>query len=311
MRILVVGAGALGGYFGGRLLAAGRDVTFLVRPHRAEQLAATGGLLISSPRGDLRLEKPPLVGADGLAGPYDLILLGCKSFALDGCMRDMAPAVGDDTMILPVLNGMRHIDLLAERFGREKVLGGRCFIFAGLDEEGRVVHQGDLHRLDFGELSGGESRRVTAVYEQMAGTGFDATVNDNILHGMWEKWVMITTVAGYTCTMRATIGDIVRAGGRPFAQRLIEECSDIAAHNGYPPAPAFLETIRAVASDPDSTQSASMHKDMEKGGRIEADHIVGDLLARGGEGGNYSTLKLVYIHLRAYEERKKREGAWS
>lgn len=126
MRILVIGAGALGGYFGGRLLAAGRDVTFLVRPGRAKQLAATGGLVVTSDYGDLALSNPPLVRADGLKDPYDLILLSCKAFALESCMNDFAPAVGPDTMIVPVLNGMRHIDALKARFGDRTVLGGRA-----------------------------------------------------------------------------------------------------------------------------------------------------------------------------------------
>lgn len=309
MRILVVGAGALGGYFGGRLLAAGRDVTFLVRPGRAAQIAASGGLTLVYPGGEIRLPDPPLVLAKDLAGDFDLVFLACKATALESCIADMAPAVGAGTMILPVLNGLRHIDMLAERFGRERVLGGRSFIFATLDEAGRAVNQGDLATIDFGELDGGESARTRAVLVALSDAGFKATLNADIVRGMWEKWVMISTVAGATCLMRAALGDIVRAGALPFSLALARECAAIAAANGHAPSEQHMATIEKTVSNSESTQSASMHKDMEKGLPIEADHVIGDLLARvpAGREDDYPLLRLVYWHLKAYEARRARE----
>src|SRR5271165_6604065 len=114
MRLLVVGAGATGGYFGGRLAQAGRDVTFLVRPRRAAQLRADG-LQIVSPHGDVTL-SPPIVTADTIPGPFDIVLLTVKAFSLDAALADVAPAVGKETMILPFLNGMRHVEAITERF---------------------------------------------------------------------------------------------------------------------------------------------------------------------------------------------------
>ena len=150
MRFLVVGAGALGGYFGGRLLAAGGDVTFLLRPGRAAQIARNG-LVIRSGAGDLTLPSPPRVLAEDIGAPYDVVIVGCEAYDLAQTMESFAPAVGPDTAILPVLNGMRHLDQLAARFGGDKVLGGYCMISATLDAEGTVVHFGDMHGLSFGE----------------------------------------------------------------------------------------------------------------------------------------------------------------
>lgn len=311
MKILVVGAGALGGYFGGRLLAAGKDVTFLVRPGRAKQLAATGGLMISSPMGNLTLPNPPLVQADALKSHYDLILLSCKAFALESCMNDITPAVGPETMILPVLNGMRHIDLLSERFGRKAVLGGRAHIFATLDFEGKVLHQGQLHTLDYGELDGGMSPRIEAVAAEIGDAGFDARLRPDIMKDLWEKWVMIATVAGSTSLMRAAIGDIVRAGGLPFMEGLLDECGAVAEHNGYPPSAASRETVLKTVSDPNSLQAASLAKDIDKGVAIEGDHIIGDLLARAPEHGadGFIRLNIVNTHLKTYEEKRARIAA--
>src|SRR5215831_1622292 len=168
MRFLVIGAGATGGYFGGRLLEAGRDVTFLVRPARAERLAATG-LTIASPAGDVTLRSPPTVLAAGLRTPYGAVILSCKAYDLDGAIESFAPAVGPDTVVVPLLNGMQHLEVLDARFGADRVLGGSCFISAKLDKSGQIFHVSDIHRLAFGERSGGRSPRVEAIAAAMAG----------------------------------------------------------------------------------------------------------------------------------------------
>src|ERR1700730_4082705 len=138
MKILVVGAGAIGGYFGGRLLAAQRDVTFLVRERRAAQLAKTG-LVIKSKLGDVALPSPPTVSAEALKGPYDLVLLSCKAYDLEGATTSFAPAVGPDTAILPLLNGLAHLEALAWRFAKKNVLGGQAAISLMLASEGRLL----------------------------------------------------------------------------------------------------------------------------------------------------------------------------
>lgn len=307
MRILVVGAGALGGYFGGRLLEAGRDVTFLVRAGRAAELAKTG-LVIRSPLGDAQLAAPPMVTADALHAPFDLVLLSCKAYDLDGAMESFAPAVGRDSAILPFLNGMRHLDALDARFGAEHVLGGQCVISSSLDPEGRILHLNDLAVLTFGERDGSRSARVQAIESALSGARFDARLSEKILQEMWWKWVFIATAAGINCLMRGTVGDIVAAGAGDLAVALLDECAAIAARTGYPPSESFMQRNRALLTTPGSVLAASMYRDIERGGRTEGDHIIGDLLRR-GEGGPTSVLRIADAHLRTYEVRRLREQA--
>ncbi len=172
MRILVVGAGAIGGYFGGRLLEAGRDVTFLVRQRRAAQLAKTG-LAIRSPHGDVTLPNPPAITADALREPFDLVLLSCKAYDLKSAINSFAPVVGGGTAILPVLNGMGHLDVLSARFGDRAVLGGQCAISSTLDAEGRILHLSDFHSMSFGECDGTMSTRANAIASALSGARFE------------------------------------------------------------------------------------------------------------------------------------------
>ncbi len=309
MRILVVGAGAIGGYFGGRLKDAGRDVTFLVRARRAAQLAKTG-LVIRSSFGDVNLPAPPTVMAETLREPFDLILLSCKAYDLASAADAFAPAVGAQTAILPLLNGMAHMDFLAARFGAGAVLGGQCVISVTLDAEGRILHLNDTHGLSFGEQDGAKSARAEAIAAAMAGARFESRQTTAILQEMWEKWVLIATMAGITCLMRAAVGDIVAADAGDLALALLDECSAIAAANGFAPRQAMTARNRTMLTTPGSTFAASMLRDIERGAPTEADHIVGDLLRRGGaQPADYPLLRIAYAHLRAYQARRKRENA--
>ena len=308
MRILVVGAGATGGYFGGRLLQAGRDVTFLVRPRRAA-LLREHGLTIRSPLGDFHHPAPPLVTQETLHDAFDLVLLSCKAYDLDDAIASFAPAVGPRTAILPLLNGMRHLDDLAERFGAERVLGGQCVISSTLGGDGAILHLNDLHSLTFGELAGGRSERIEAVAADFSGAGFEARLSEAIRQEMWEKWLFIATGAGITCLMRAAIGDIVAAGGADLATGLLAECAAIAAAQGFAPRPEILERARAALIAPGSPMTASMLRDIENGGPVEADHVLGDLLRRAAKPAESSLLRVAYLHLKAYEARRAREAA--
>jgi 2-dehydropantoate 2-reductase len=310
MRILFLGAGAVGGYFGGRLLEAGRDVTFLVRPGRAAELARDG-LVIKSSYGDVTLPNPATVSADSLNETYDVVILSSKAYDLAGAIDSFAPAVGPETMILPLLNGMRHLDVLSERFGRERVLGGECRIAATLNEKREVMHLNKAHSVSFGELDGGISQRIRALAAVMAGAGFDAQPSDAILQEMWEKWVFLATLAGATCLMRGSVGDILAVpSGDDFILALLEECRAIAEAEGYAPRPAFLAWSRPQLTAPGSAFTASMLRDLEAGARIEADHVLGDMLRRRNaadpEANGMSLLQIAYIHLKAYEARRAR-----
>jgi 2-dehydropantoate 2-reductase len=308
MRILVVGAGAIGGYFGGRLLEAGRDVTFLVRSRRADDLAKSG-LVIRSRFGDATIPKPPTILAENLREAFDLVLLSCKAFDLEGAIASFAPAVGPETVIVPLLNGMRHLDVLDERFGRDRVLGGQCVIAVSLSEQHEIVHLNETHDLSFGERDGTRSDRVEAIASVLSNAKFNARLSERIISEMWEKWVFIATNAGITCLMRAAVGDIVAAGAADYATTLLDECAAIASRQGFPPSADFIQRNRAVFSTAGSTLTASMLRDIERRAPIEADHIIGDLLRRGNEqAGASPLLRIVYAHLKAYEARRAREA---
>ncbi len=309
MRILVIGAGAIGGYFGGRQLQAGRDVTFLVRPRRAAQLAKTG-LVVRSRLGDAELPNPPTITADALGEPFDLVLLSLKAYDLAAAIESFAPAVGPNTAILPLLNGMAHLDTLAQRFGRGAVLGGQCVISLTLDPEGRILHLNDTHFLSFGEIDGSLSPRAEAIAATFSGANFESRLSRTILQEMWEKWSFIATAAATTCLMRAPFGDVVAAGGGEYTTGLYDECCAIATANGFPPSEAATQRSRAMITAPGSLIAASMMRDIEHYAPIEGDHIVGDLLRRGGDAsGEFPLLRIAYAHLRTYEARRMREAA--
>ncbi|MGZ7864121.1 2-dehydropantoate 2-reductase [Methylobacterium radiotolerans] len=314
MRTLIVGAGATGGYYGARLAEAGADVTFLVRPARAAKLAADG-LNVRSPLGDLHLPDPPTVTADKLAGAgrFDLILLSCKAYDLDSAVADLAPAVGPDTAILPVLNGMSHLDVLDARFGAERVLGGSCAIAATLAPDGEIRHMSELCSITYGERDGSRSSRIEAVDALMRGLKFQPRLSDVILQEMWEKWVFLATLAGATTLMRAAVGDIVAApGGTALITALHAECTSVAAASGFEPRAVVAERARAQLTAAGSTFTASMLRDIENRGRIEADHVIGDLIARGERLAPevpFPLLTAVYTGLKAYEARRAREAA--
>src|SRR3984957_7245067 len=222
MRILVAGAGSTGGYFGGRLAQAGRDVTFLVRPRRAAQLRERG-LELVSPHGNATV-RPRLISAAELGEPFDAVLLTVKAYALDEALEDIAPAVGAGTMILPVLNGMMHLDALAARFGRQAILRGAAIVSTALDREGRVIQLAPFQDIAYGELDGSRSPRIADLDRFMRGAGFDARLSPDIMQEMWDKWALLATLGGVTCLMRGNVGEIGAAPGGPeFLSRLLEE----------------------------------------------------------------------------------------
>ena len=309
MRVLVLGAGGTGGYFGGRLLEGGHDISFLVRSRRAAELADTG-LVIRSPAGNARL-KPRVIAAGEFVETFDLVILACKAYDLDSAIESIAPAVGRKTIILPLLNGLRHFDALDARFGPERILGGLCSIAVTLGDKGVIQHLSPMHVLRFGERSGERSERVAALEELVKGVNLDAKSSRDVMQALWEKWVMLASLAGMTCLMRASIGDIVAATpmGQKLMQQLLDECAAVAAAYGRAPRPAVLEDTRSLLTRPGSSFTASMLRDIEGGHRVEADHILGDLIARGGHAGVFtSLLEIAYCHVKAYEARKAREA---
>jgi 2-dehydropantoate 2-reductase len=301
MRILIVGAGAVGGYFGGRLAQAGRDVTFLVRPARAKQLRQNG-LRITSSHGDAIL-TPKLVSAEELDTSYDLVFLSVKAYALEAAMNDFAAAVGPETMIFPVLNGMRHIDLLAKRFGEHAVIGGVCLVASEIDDEGRIVQLADFQQLVYGERNGETTPRLQTLHATLQGAGFDARLSTDIMQAMWEKWVQLASLGAITCLMRGTIGQIVAVpGGADLSLKMLDESATIATACGHKPSEALLARHAAAMTASGSRLTSSMYRDLRKGARIEADHILGDFIERGDAHGVATPLlQTAFVNLRVYQ----------
>jgi 2-dehydropantoate 2-reductase len=305
MRVLVVGAGAIGGYFGGRMLQAGQDVTFLVRPRRAAELAGAG-LVIKSPNGDVTLKNPPALQADKLDEKFDVVLLSCKAFDLDDAIKSFAPAVGPQTSIIPLLNGMLHLDVLDERFGRERVLGGLCAIAVTLNERREVIQLAPMQSLTFGERDGKISGRVPAIADVFGSGKFGAVPSEHIIQEMWEKWVFLATLAASTSLMRTSLGNILAApGGKDFVLGVLDECIGIATAEGYAPRTPFLERSRGMLTSDGSQLTASMFRDIKAGAPVEADHVIGDLIARGDAAKvPVPRLRTAYTHLKAYEKQR-------
>jgi 2-dehydropantoate 2-reductase len=306
MRILVLGAGGVGGYFGGRLAESGADVTFLVRERRAAQLAERG-LVIESPLGNATVTSPRTVtsAASGVA-PFDVALLTCKAYDLASAIDSIAPFVGPQSAVLPLLNGMAHLDALETRFGRGCVLGGVAKIAATLTPDGVIKHLNDAQQLVYGELDGRKSPRIEALAAIMARASFASRPSDGILLEMWEKWVLLATLAGMTCLMRGSVGDIVAtADGTALTEQLLCECAVIAAAAGHAPRPKVLEQAGALLTTPGSTFTASMLRDVERGGPTEGSHILGDLVARAAATGIAAPLlRIAACHLQVHERRR-------
>ncbi|WP_345829095.1 ketopantoate reductase family protein [Pantoea sp. BRR-3P] len=299
MRILVVGAGATGGYFGARLAQAGRDVTFLVRERRFQQLQQTG-LVLKTPDGTEVLQ-PQLAQADSLNSHFDLIILTVKSFALEQAINDIAPAVGPDTLIMPILNGMRHIDTLRARFG-DKVIGGLCKINATLGENGEVVQMTPLHMLYYGALDGNNDARLQRIDETLRAAQFDTLFSDNIISELWEKWLLLSTLGAVCCIARGNTQQVLNAqGGEALLQTIFGEVLAVLSAEGYQQRPAVTAKIYETLNNPKAAMTSSMYRDLTQGYEIEADQVIGDLLVRGARSGVVTPLlNAVYVNLQVY-----------
>jgi 2-dehydropantoate 2-reductase len=311
MRILVVGAGAVGGYFGGRLVQAGRDVTFLVLPKQVERMQAQGLRILSPTHGDFTA-RPKVITAAQIVSPYDVIFLSVKSYNLAGAVDDFAPAVGPRTVIIPVLNGMHHIDVLIERFGKDAVLGGVCFVYTEIDSQGRIIQLNDFQSLTYGELDGKKTSRIEAVHQAFSDAGFDTAISGNILRDMWQKWVWNASLGAITCLLRGNIGEIVAVpGGAELCLSALRECAAIAGACGYPMSETFLAEKSPQLTAPGSKLTSSMYRDLTEQARVEVDTILGDLVERGRKHGvSAPIVQAAFVSLTIYQQgRVRAKGA--
>jgi 2-dehydropantoate 2-reductase len=304
MKILVLGAGGIGGYYGGRLAQAGVDTTFLVRPKRREQIARDG-LVIESPNGNARIAAQTVLAGDVEPG-YDAVLFTCKAYDLDSAMDAVAPAMDGEAVLVPMLNGMSHLERLDARFGYEQVMGGLAQINVTLRADGVIVNGDKLQRIIFGERDKRETPRAKALAEAFGRTTLDWKLSPDIMLEMWEKVVFLSALAAGTCLFRGNVGEINRApGGTEALRRLLDNNEKIAIAEGFVPRAEPMKALHERLADPNGTWSASMLRDLESGGQVEADHIVGFMLERARKHGIDDTvLSLAYTHLKTYEQRR-------
>ncbi len=307
MRILVLGAGGIGGYYGLRLAEAGADVTFLVRERRAAQLDRDGLVVVSKGAETRRVIPHRLAGSP--AEPADLVLLACKAYDLDAALADIAPAVGAGTAILPLLNGLAHMDALDARFGAARVLGGAAYIAVTLGADGIIRHTSPGDTIIFGARDGAAAPQVEALAALLARTSVEARASEAILQDLWEKWVMLAAGAALTCLMRGTVGEIMATdAGRAIAEAMIAECRAIAGAAGHAPRAASAERTQRMLTDPSSRWAASMMRDLDAGApRLETEAILGDLIRRGAAAGiGTPLLGAAHCHLQVYAARAAR-----
>jgi 2-dehydropantoate 2-reductase len=307
MRILILGAGAVGGYFGGRLAQSGTDVSFLVRPQRAQKLAQAG-LVIKSPLGDAQIPVQTVL-QETVRPDYDLVILSCKAYDLDASIVSLAGAMGPDTLVLPLLNGMAQLTRLEQAFGSARVLGGTCYIASTLDADGSIRHlskfQGMTCGPRVGNLAHAQARLQELARAYASGT-VEYKVSEDIEQDMWEKFVLLASLAAMTCLMRASVGEILGTNdGEALMREALSVCIAAAGAAGHAPRAESLRRTESMLFARGSAFTASMLRDLEAGGRVEADHIVGDMLRRArAAGADARVLAAAYCHLQAYEGRR-------
>jgi len=312
MKVLVLGAGAVGGYFGGRLMQAGANVTFLVRPQRAKALAENG-LVLNSPLGNAQISVCT-VQKETVRPDYDLVILSCKAYDLDVTIGSLNNAVGPKTLVLPLLNGMAHLERLVQAFGKERVLGGTCYIASALEADGSISHLGNFQGINCGPRAGNHAHAKSLLLElaqAYARVSIECKVSDDIDQDMWEKFVFLASLAAMTCLMRASVGEILAAeDGEALMREALYACVAAATAAGHAPSAESMQRTQSMLFARGSVFSASMLRDMEAGGQVEAEHILGYMLRRArAAGGNTGVLAAAYCHLQAYESRRHRGWA--
>jgi 2-dehydropantoate 2-reductase len=301
MKILVVGAGAVGGYFGGRLLEKGEDVTFLVRKGRKQQLKETG-LVIKSINGDVTLE-PSLIESGENIEAFDVILLSMKAYHLEKAINDFRPYVGPKTVIIPLLNGISHINKLIATFSEPNVLGGLCYVESTLDKNGHIIQTSGLHDLVFGERTGEKTERITRLQQAFKSAKGNYVLSENINRDMWHKYLFISTFSGVTSLFRSPIGPIRDDElGASTIQSTLNESSSIMRSVQAPLADDIVDVNWNKLHSIDYKMKSSLQRDMEKGLSVEGDHFYGYLLRIAKEKEiSAPTLEKIYANLKIYE----------
>jgi 2-dehydropantoate 2-reductase len=308
MRILILGAGGVGGYFGAHLLRSGADVTFLVRERR-KALIEANGLQIETPRGVFSVH-PKLVCANEVKPEYDLIILAPKSYDLDDALRSLDGASGRG-VVLPFLNGMDHLDALDQRFGRAAVMGGVAHIAATITESGAIRQLNDIHSLTVGPRHPDHAELARAFVALCQAAEFDGIYAEEIEQVLWDKWVFLATLAGMTTVCRGSVGEIVATPhGEALTRQMYDACCEVARLSGYPTGAAARERALTLLTTQGSAFTASMLRDLQAGQATEHEHVLGAMSRRGmALGLPMELLRLAHTHLAVQAGRRAGAGA--
>ena len=302
VRILILGTGGLGGYFGARLAASGADVTFIARGEHLKAMRANG-LRIESTLGNLLLKPVTATDDPAAAGVVDLVMIGVKLWDTESATEAAAPAVGPDTAVVSFQNGVDAVDLLADKFGRQRVLGGIAHIAAVIEAPGVIRHNGKLQRLTFGELDGRRSARVERLLAQCQKAGIDTAVSDHVERSIWEKFILIVGLSGMTTLTRLPIGPIRED---PLTRELLADTMREAASVGVAKGAALgtdaAEKQLAFLDTVPYDMIASMLGDLRRGNRLELPWLSGGVVRLGERLGVATPAnRFVYAALKLHE----------
>ncbi len=282
MNVTVMGAGGLGGYFGGLLSRAGHQVTFIARGAHLTALQRQGGMRLLTAEGEVFVQSA--ASDDPATGPQaDLVLFTVKSFDTADAAQALRPAVGNDTAILSLQNGVNNEEILAGSYGIESVLGGNVYMLATIREPGVIAWGGGPGLLNFGEWRGGSSDRVRRLEATLRAAGINAAAVDDIVQEKWVKYVLICAQAGMTALTRLPIGEI-RTSPPAWAmyRQILEEVVAVGQARGVRfNGPKVVEDHLALAARLQPEYTSSMHYDLTHGKRLEIDALHGTVVRYG------------------------------
>ncbi|MCU1251414.1 MAG: 2-dehydropantoate 2-reductase [Edaphobacter sp.] len=281
MKIAVVGTGGVGGYFGGRLAAAGNAVTFVARGAHLEAIQRNG-LTIRSSRGDLHLENIHAVESVRKIEAVDLILIAVKLWDTEDVAQALRPMAEEGTAVLSLQNGVEKDEVLRRILPTESILGGVCYISASIVSPGVVGHHGAIQRIAFGEYSGQESARTQTILEACRNAVIDADISLNIERLIWEKFVFLVGLSGTTTSMRQTIGSIRQnPRTRSLLLDLMREVVDLGRSRGVDLSEDYAADRLDFCDSLPASMTSSMHADLERGNRLELPWLSGGVVRLG------------------------------
>jgi 2-dehydropantoate 2-reductase len=284
MKIAVVGAGGVGGYFGGRLAATGADVTFLARGAHLDALRSRG-LVLHSFRGDAHIPDVKATGDPRAIGPVDVVLFAVKLYDAGEATALLPPLLGPDTVVIPFQNGVEGVDIVSRAVGLEHTAGGTVYVAAVIAEPGVIRHSA-LDHLIFGELDGTRSPRLERLYEACRPAGFRCTLSDNILIDIWTKFIRLSVFSGMTAAARCPVGPLC-ADPELFAMLVgaARETMAVARAKGVPVPDSVIDDVEQSYRALPPHMKSSMLEDLERGRRLELPWLSGAVVRIGREVG--------------------------